>query len=238
MTVYRRFFLIKNQINWISQKLFYEDTPYFIESILKAERVGALPDRFYHRRIHPSAVTQNMASNFKDYTKIIQYTLNMIPKVNKEEKVFLSYTYTLLMKAWMNFIRLVPQVQIAQAPNMYKLCVHIVKKYHYSLPAEIQDWCFRYAKSKGKKKLLKLKFYLLLAKLNRPDYTINLLQVRRKPEWMVKILGLPVFEIQRSPMQIEPEDLPFQKKVKKAEEIFCKICGLTFLKIEKKDIYG
>ena len=71
-----------------------------------------------------------------------------------------------------------------------------------------------------------------------PDYTINLLQVLRKPEWTVKIFGFPIFQVQRSPMQLDPEELPVQKKVKKAEEIFYKICGLTFLKVEKKDLYG
>ena len=106
------------------------------------------------------------------------------------------------------------------------------------MPADIQAWCLKYAKSKGKKKLLKLRFYLFLAKLNRPDYTINLIQVLRKPEWCIKVLGLPIFQVIRSPMQLDPEELPLQKKVKKAEEIFYKICGLTFLKIEKKDLYG
>ncbi len=238
MTIYRRAFLIKNQIEWIHEKLFYEDTPFFVEAILKAERVGALPDKFYHRRIHPLAVTQNMASNFKDYTKVIKHTLKMILRVNQEENVFLSYTRTLLVKAWGNFARLMPEVQMTQAPHMYNLCLHIVKKYRYSLPVDIQEWCLRYAKSKGKKKLLKLRFYLFLAKLNRPDYTINLIQVVRKPEWCIKVFGLPIFQVIRSPMILDEEELLLQKKVNKAEEIFYKICGLTFLKVEKKDLYG
>lgn len=238
MTIYRRNFLIRKEINWIHKKLFYEDTPFFIEALLKAERMGALSDKFYHRRVHASAITQNIKTNFKDYTEIIKYTLAHIKKWNNEEKVFLTYTYTLLTKAWLNFGALSPEYQEIQAPKMYDLALHIVKKYHYLLPADITAWCLKYAKSKNKKKWLKLKFYLFLAKMNRPNYTINLIQVIRKPEWCIKIFGLPFFQVIRSPMQIDPEDLPLQKKVKKCEEIFYKICGLTFLKVEKKDLYG
>ena len=238
LTCYNRNFLIKNQINWVRERLFYEDTPFFIEAFLKAERVGALPEKFYHRRVHAGAVTQNLHTNFQDYLEIIKRTLIMLRRIKADEATFLSYLYTLTTKAWMNFARMVPPVQEMQAAGLYDFCLTILKKYHYPLVGGLQVWCLKYASTKGKKELYTLKFLLLLAKLNRAEYTINLIQVVRKPDVSVKILGLPVFQVQRNPMILDEEDLPQQQKVKKAEEIFYKIFGLTFLKVEKKDLYG
>ena len=238
LTCYQRSFLIKNQIQWISQRLFFEDTPFFIEALLKAERYGALPDKFYHRRVHPNAITQQMDHNFKDCVEIVKYTLNKILQINPEDQVLKSYTHILFAKTWLNFVRLLPEIQKEHAPKMYDLCVHVMKKYHYSPAADTLAWCLKYAKLKGKREFLKLKTRLFLEKLNRPDYTLNLFQFTREPEISFKILGLPLFQVQHIPMQLDEMELPLQKKVKKAEEIFYKICGLTFLKIEKKDLYG
>ena len=238
LTVYKRAFLIKNQISWIKKRLCYEDTPFFVEAFLKAERMGALSDKFYHRRVHSAAITQNMDSNFKDYIQIMRYTLDMISKANQKEIVLLSYIGIFLIKAWLNYSRMQPEIQIKNAPHLYDLCLYIMKTYYYLLPVDIRAWCLRYAKYKGKKELVKLKFRLLLVKLNRADYTINLIQVVRKPEVIVKILGFPVFQVVRHPMQFVEEELPVQQRVKKAEEIFYKLFGFTFLKVEKRDLYG
>ena len=238
LTCYRRNFLIKRQIQWLNEKLCYEDTPFFIEAFLKAERVGALPDKFYHRRVHPAAVTQNIATNFGDYLKITDYTLKMILGLKVDEGIFLSYLYTLTTKAWMNFARLAPPIQETLAPGLYDFCLNLLKKYHCPMIPDVRNWCVKYARGLGKKALCTLKWHLFLAKFNRAEYTVNLIEIVRKPDLNVKILGLSVFQVVHSPMELDEEELPLQKKVKKAEEIFYKIFGLTFLKIEKRDLYG
>ena len=238
LTFYKRQFLLKKDIHWPTKQLSYEDTPFFIESVLQAERVGAFQIPFYHRRVHPAATTQNMATNFNEYTEIIKYSLNLIKKKTKNEHIFIGYAYTLLQKAWANFAMITPQIQIKHAPCMYDLAFHIMKTYHLPITGEILIWCKKYLKVKGTKKdKLAFTFYQIWAKFNRAEYTINLVHFVRKPYPSFSVLGIPVFKVICTPTPCPANEEPYHHHLKNAKDIFFKIFGLTILKIEKKDFY-
>lgn len=238
LTFYKRQFLLKKDIQWPTKQLSYEDTPFFIESITQAERVGAIQIPFYHRRVHPAATTQNMATNFNEYAEIIKYSLNLIKKKTKNEHIFIGYAYTLLQKAWANFAMITPQIQIKHAPCMYDLAFHIMKTYHLPITGEILIWCKKYLKVKGTKKdKLAFAFYQTWAKLNRAEYTINLVKFIRKPYPSFSILGIPVFKVICTPTPCPKDVDAYHHQLKNAQDIFFKIFGLTILKVEKKDFY-
>ena len=238
LTFYNRQFLLKKDIHWISKKLAYEDTPFFVESALQAERIGAFQIPFYHRRVHPAAITQNMATNFNEYAKIIKYTLDLIKKKTTNEQIFVGYAYTLLQKAWVNFTMIAPDIQITHAPTMYDLAFHIMKKYHLPIMGETLTWCEKYLKLKGTKKdKFSFKFYQIWAKFNRAEYTINLVKFIRKPYPSFSILGIPVFKVICEPKKCEAKEDSYHHKLRSAQDISYKVFGLTVLKVEKKDFY-
>ncbi len=238
LTFYNRQFLLKKDIHWPTKHLSYEDTPFFIESVLQADRIGAVQIPLYHRRVHPAATTQNMATNFNEYTEIIKYSLNLIKKKTKNEHIFIGYAYTLLQKAWGNFTMLKSDIQIKHASTMFDLTFHIVKKYHLPITGAILTWCPKYLKLKGTKKdKLAFAFYQTWAKCNRAEYTINLIKFVRKPYPSFSILGIPVFKVICTPTPCPQDDDAYHHQLKNAKDIFFKICGLTILKVEKKDFY-
>lgn len=231
LTFYRRDFLIRNNIKWINKKIAYEDTAFFIESILKAGRVGALKEPFYHRRVHAQATTQQMATNFCDYAEIIKYTLDIIKKISLNERIFTLFAYTLLQKAWDNFSILPDQSKIQQAPFMYDLAFQIMKKYHLPLVDNIPNWCQKYLTVKGTKKdKWAFKFYAYLATWNKAKYEINLITIQRKPVVALKILGIPVWSSKIIPIPPTKEDI---KKNIYRQTVLSKFCGLTIFKIQE-----
>lgn len=238
LTFYERKFLLKKDIHWPTKQLSYEDTPFFIQSVLEANQVGAIQIPFYHRRVHPAATTQNMATNINEYAEIIKYTLDLIKKKTNNEHIFVAYVSTLLEKAWLNFTMLTPQVQIQQASIIYDLVFHITKKYHLPITGDIITWCPKYLKLKGTKKdKIAFWFYKVWAKLNRAEYRINLIHITRKPHFSLSVLGIPVFQVKSISVPCQPDEDSYHHKLKNAENIFYKLFGLTMLKVEKKDYY-
>ena len=84
-TFYRHDFLKKNHIEWMQEALCYEDTPFFIESLLHAERIGALKEIFYHRRKHADAITEKLDTNFPDFLAVVLKALALMKKHADEE---------------------------------------------------------------------------------------------------------------------------------------------------------
>jgi len=140
LTFYKHDFLKENDIHWINQRLCYEDSPFFIESFFKAKRVGALPEKLYHRRVHGAAITQNMANNFPDYCKICRMTLKIAKQYADDEafsNLFLGYA----VKAYKNYILLPVEKQKDFRKDLSDLYDSITADYHLSLPPEIKNWC-------------------------------------------------------------------------------------------------
>ena len=84
LTFYRHDFLKENNIQWLNERVFYEDTPFFIESLLRAERIGALKENFYHRRKHAGATTENLVTNFPDFAKVVLMAFSLMKKYADE----------------------------------------------------------------------------------------------------------------------------------------------------------
>ena len=84
LTFYRHDFLKENHIEWINEALAYEDTPFFIESLFSAKRIGALKENFYHRRKHVGCITEQLNSNFPDYCQVVLKALAVAKRLADE----------------------------------------------------------------------------------------------------------------------------------------------------------
>ena len=74
LTVYRRDFLIKNQITF-PDHLCFEDNFFFTKALFRAKQCGILNKILYYRRIHSNSITQNINKHFEDYLKIVDKIL-------------------------------------------------------------------------------------------------------------------------------------------------------------------
>ena len=84
LTFYRHDFLKENHIEWINEALAYEDTPFFIESLFSAKRIGALKENFYHRRKHVGCITEQLNFNFPDYCQVVLKALTVAKRLADE----------------------------------------------------------------------------------------------------------------------------------------------------------
>jgi glycosyltransferase involved in cell wall biosynthesis len=138
LTFYRKDFLNKNNIKWIEKKLYYEDSPFFVESFLKAQRVGAIKQKFYHRRVHKKATTQNMSENFLDYCEICRLTLKLAKKYG-DDIVFSRLFYGYIRKSYLNYLMLTDSVKIKYVQNLLNLYTDLKNEYALPLPDEIEE---------------------------------------------------------------------------------------------------
>ncbi len=230
LTFYRRNFLIRHNIKWINKKIAYEDTPFFVESILKAKRVGALKTPFYHRRVHSAATTQQMTSNFNEYVEILKYTLKLVKKLADQDLLKL-YCHVFLQKVWINFARFEQNDKLNMAKYLYDFCQILQKKYRIVLPPDVYAWCLRYLKNlpKSYKERLKFAISTLKAKCVRDEYHLNLFQWQRSP-FKISILNLPILY---STTKMMPSTEKNQKEDIIHSIIWIKFCGIPFLKIKE-----
>ena len=139
LTFYRRAFLTENKINWIKKKLAYEDSPFFIESILKAQRVGALKEPFYHRRLHGTNTTQNMDKNFPDFIKVSYLTAKIAQKYagdvggNVVVGGYIGTTYK-------NYLNLSREAQHKFIRNLLDFYTVLKNEYQLDFPKDIEKW--------------------------------------------------------------------------------------------------
>lgn len=66
----RKSYLIDNDLTF-NPVIYYEDWPFYMEMLLKAEKVRCLNDVCIRRRIRDNAITQNTGSVFHIYSKIV-----------------------------------------------------------------------------------------------------------------------------------------------------------------------
>ena len=191
LTIYRHQHLIDNDITWINKKITYEDIPFFTISLLKEARFGALSIKFYHKRVHENAITQNNARYFPDYCWIKEYTLDNIQKIIKNQQALSLYFYIFLKKTFHTFQDLDPDSKIKHAQLFYDFCFNLSKKYHLPLPRIIKEECYRFLNN-NKKSHFKFDFYNLLANLKKKKYSITLISYQQAPYFLLNILGLPI----------------------------------------------
>lgn len=192
LTIYRHQYLLDQDITWINKKVAYEDTPFFIESLLKGARMGALPIHFYHKRVHEAAITQNMDTNFPDYCWICGYTLKKIHEQIGDSAVFIQYLYTFMNKIYLNYEKLDNTVQERMLAPLYKFCFSVLKRYHMPLSKEMTILCQGYLENKNMKKKMGFSLYTLVAKWRQSGYAINPIRFSMKPLFL-SIFGKILF---------------------------------------------
>ena len=144
LTFYRHDFLKKNNIQWINEAIAYEDTPFFIESLLRAERIGGLKENFYHRRKHAGAITEQLDTNLPDFLTVVLKALTLMKKYADEQTLknyftdalqnaFAVYNYGCSEEAHRKF-----------KTNLYDFFCQAKKIYDGTYSKEVKNWCKAY----------------------------------------------------------------------------------------------
>ncbi len=194
LTIYRRQFLEMSNIQWIHKKIVYEDTPFFTEAILKNALMGVFTEKFYHKRVHETATTQNMNTNFSDYCWIVEYTFELVQKITQNSELLQQFIDTYLTKVYLNYQRLLPENQKKMEDSFYKLFIHTVKKYRTLLSDDLNKLCWNYLKSKSIKKKLGFLYFSLLAKWSLSGYAVRPFNLTLESGLNVYIFGIPLLK--------------------------------------------
>lgn len=149
-TFYRHDFLKKNHIEWIKEALCYEDTPFFIESLLRAERIGALKETFYHRRKHSGAITEKLDTNFPDFLAVVLKAIALMKKY-ADEQTLNNY----FKDALQNALKVYDPGCSEEARRRFKSILYNffleAKKIHNgSYSKDVKNWCKAYEKRRNK----------------------------------------------------------------------------------------
>lgn len=136
-TFYRHDFLTENHIEWINEPVFYEDTPFFTECVLKAEHIGAIKKQFYHRRLHGDNTVLQMKNNFSDFCEMVQRAL-FIAKKYATDVAFNSLFYGYVEKVYNIYLELAPAAKIKFVTNMIQLFEYLRDNYELPLPDKIE----------------------------------------------------------------------------------------------------
>ncbi len=191
ITFYNHEFLKKNKIRWINQKIAYEDTPFFIESVLKVKRMGILNLPLYYRRQHSASTIHQINNNLDDFIKIAQYTLNGMEKWGTKIELHL-FANRFLNTMYGVYASFENTEKFKMAPFLYDFCACLQKRYHFLLPTHIFKWCLIYLKEQHKiKEKLKFYWFRFVAYSVRKEYHLNLFSFYRQP-FKLCILGIPV----------------------------------------------
>ena len=149
LTFYRHDFLKDNHIEWLDEKIAYEDTPFFIESLFRAERMGGLKEDFYHRRKHTGCTTEQLESNFSDYCQVVLKAL-VIAKELADEKTLDHYTKGIVYNAFMVYKKgCSSEIQQRFKTTMYDFFIESEKITNIRPVKEIRNWCKVYEKRRG-----------------------------------------------------------------------------------------
>lgn len=196
LTFYRRMFLLKNDITWMNKNVAFEDTPFFTEAAFSGARMGTLKEAFYHRRIHPSSITQNLSTHFHDLIFIYKHTLKMLEKMHIPKVIITSYADVFFYKVYQNYLRFELKDKEKETTTLYNFCLYMLKEYHIQYSKRLLDWIHLYLKSKKLKKKIEFKFYWLCSKLFKNHYVIPFFEFQKLPDFKLKIFKIPLIEIQ------------------------------------------
>ncbi|MBR4927277.1 MAG: glycosyltransferase, partial [Alphaproteobacteria bacterium] len=219
LTIYRRMHLLKNKIEWMNQKMAFEDTPYFIESAFRNARIGTLKLPLYHRRVHGAATTQRMDVHFNDLIFMYKHTLKMLKDMGVPYNIILSYAELFFQKVYLNYIYLEKSVKENEDKNFFDFCLYMRKKYHLQYTQNLQHWIQARLKDNDLKEKIAYKFYGLLSKSHKDKFTIPLFEYQKAPYFAIKLFDLPIIEVQTNK--------------KGLYSMTCKICGVQVLSIRE-----
>ncbi len=219
LTIYRRMHLLKNQIEWMKEKIAFEDTPYFIESAFKDARIGTLKMPLYHRRVHPQATTQRMDNHFNDLIFMYKHTLKMLQDMRIPNGIILSYAELFFNKVYLNYVYLEKSVKETVDDNMFDFCLYMRKRYHLTYSKNFENIIQTRLKAKGLAERIRFKLHGLYSKLYQDKITIVLFECKKVPHFSIKLFSLPVIEI--------------QTKKENFYSMTCKIFGLTVIQIRE-----
>ena len=228
LTFYNHAFLTKNHIRWINKKIPYEDTPFFMESFIKAKRIGGVSFYCYHRHNHSDSTEHQVNENFDEYIEILKYTLDHIHKWAKDEAIE-PYCKRFIFSSFNGFKRFEITDKDKMAPYFYDLLYFVQKKYCYFLEPYFNKWCLVYLKNKHLKEKIKFHFYRIRSYFFRNNYTINLFSYQRKP-FYIKLLGIPVLYLKTINQKQSSEGIKNQTL---RQNGYVRFCGLTIFKTKK-----
>ena len=90
LTIYRRSLLLKNKILF-PDGLCFEDNLFFTKAIFYAKRYSIHKGKFYARRIHSNAITQNWDKHFLDYIKVATLVINFLNEIKIQKQIIKNY---------------------------------------------------------------------------------------------------------------------------------------------------
>ena len=190
---YRYGFLRRNKIQWKS-KTAYSKLPFFIESVIKAERLGALNSPLYHQN------TKIVWENFEDYALGQKAVLKLIKKYICYTEILNNYLDDLS-----NYVNIISKniTNKRIISEIYYLYFLLLKDFHYLLKGSALLWCKNYLKNKNILKKLNFKYYLFASRIICDQYSINLFKFQRKPFILFSLLGIPILKIEISPRKLQ-----------------------------------
>lgn len=192
-TFYRYCFLASKKIQWKSKTVFSE-FPFFVESAMKAKRLGRLSSPLYHKDNRIVVLEKNL----KDYTLRQNAVLKLIKKCIPQAEILNKYMDDLSI--CINSISKKTNDKKIKS-DIYYLYFSLLKKFHCHLRDEVFVWCKNYLKKKNIFKRLNFRYYLLINKIIRDQYSINLITFRRRPFVCFSLLGIPIFKMEISPIK-------------------------------------
>ena len=227
-TFYNHTFLIQNKIRWINKKIAYEDTPFFVESILKAKRVGILDIPFYHRYNHSNSTEHQSHNNFNEYIEIIKYTLEKVETWSDKESI-IPYCIRFSTVAFKIFNGFEITDKTKMSPYLCDLLSFMQEKFCFFLDSDFYKMCSVYYKNKSLKEKAKFYFYRIKSYCVRNNYTINLFSYQKKP-FYIMLLGIPALYLKMVNQKPSPEDI---KNKILHQNIYVKLFGVTVFKTKK-----
>ena len=206
LTIYKLHYLREHNIQWINKKICYEDTLFFHETLLQGAVMGALTDKFCHKRTHAASITQNMDKNFGDFCKIVSLILQKCKQLSIPENVFMQYFYRFTSSCYNQYIKKLDSlVRIKMSPFLYKLYLHLLKNYPYPLNNELYQWCLRYLGDQSH--IEKLRFYFYSWKAQWKFSGGNIIGISVSPP-MITILNKQIALPKKTDLKIKKEIIP------------------------------
>ena len=212
LTAYKRSFIVAEDLLF-PPHLCFEDNLFFIKAITKAQRVGIMRDKLYHRRIHSTSITQNWNVHFADYLQIATQVLEYLRKFDQS----LMYQYA---RSYCSGIK----------NRLAGFSIQDKKKYKQQVAKFLKQYSFREHYTIDKH----ITSYKLFGFL--PLWTIK----RRGGRKTYKLFGFPIWKVRKMVDSLTEKyyfcGLPLMKKQVNQNHITTKykLFGLPFLKISRK----
>lgn len=215
---FRHDFLRENDIQWLPRKIFYEDTLFVTQALLKAKRISVLQECLYFRRWHSSSVMNNFDIYFGDWPIMSQMVLDF---VDSTDSSLVSNYIEFFFKRTNSFYHKMSypsqRKYLGSILNLYEYCIDYYKM--IELPKENTKtlWKFLWLSPfRIIKLLMKQQFS---CKINLPIFSLKKSKNVQSSKFVCKIFGLPILKIYQD---VKPKTIRFS------------ILGIPILKIKEK----